>query len=288
MPAFEDEIHEAEREGVKIHFLNQPVQFLTENGKVSGVQFRKTYLGEADESGRKRPIPIEGSEFNVNANSVITAVGESSDLSFLPSKINIEHGRFTVDRFGLTNFPGVFAGGDAALAVHNVATAIGSGKAAACAIDSWLSGNKIGQIQDRIIIGQSGAVSITHYLESGLSHPLDLNNSPVVPFSEINPNYFEIQARQKIQKLMISERLSNFSEVNLGLTEAAAKEESERCFHCGTCINCDNCYIFCPDAVVRKLSGGKANYEILLDYCKGCGICVNECPRSAMQMEEEK
>ena len=288
MPAFEDEIYEAERESVKIHFLNQPVQFLTENGKIAGVQFRKTFLGEPDESGRKRPIPIEGSEFNVNASAVITAVGESADLSFLPPEIQIEQGRIAIDRFGLTHHPGVFAGGDAALQIHNVAYAIGSGKAAACAIDSWLSGNEISKIKDRIIIGQAGPVSITHYLETGLSHPVDLKNSAVVPFSEININYFEKKARRKIQKSMISERSGNFSEISSGFNKAEALEESERCFHCGACINCDNCYLFCPDAAVTKTTAGNSPYEILFDYCKGCGICVNECPRSAMAMEEEK
>jgi len=288
MPAYEEEIYEAEREGVKIHFLNQPVQFLTENGKVTGVQFRKTYLDDPDESGRKRPIPIKGSEFNVNASAVITAVGESAELSFLPPEVQIENARITIDRFGLTNHPGIFAGGDAALEIHNVAYAIGSGKAAACAIDSWLLGNDIGQFADRIIIGQTGAVSISHYIETGLSHPVDLKNSPVVTYPEININYFEKQARRKIRKLMVSERSGNFSEVNSGLDKSAALEESERCFHCGACISCDNCYLFCPDAAVTKIENSNPPYEILFDYCKGCGICVNECPRSAMQMEEEK
>ncbi len=226
--------------------------------------------------------------FNVAADTIITAIGESADLEWLPPEIQTERGRIVIDKFGLTNHPGVFAGGDTALVIHNVAYAIGSGKAAACAIDSWLNGQNIESFEDRIIIGEKGAVSVARYLATGQAHARNDSFGQVVPFSELNLNYFEQQARRKIQKLSIAERIPGFEEVNQGFSSKHAMMEADRCFHCGVCTMCDNCYVFCPDVAVSKNSQIPEGYEIAFDYCKGCGICVYECPRSAMIMEDEQ
>lgn len=288
MPAFEEEVYEAEREGVTIHFLTQPVKIIAQDNRAVGFQFRKTLLGEPDRSGRKKPVPIPGTEFNVAADTIITAIGESADLQWLPPEIQTERGRIVIDRFGLTNHPGVFAGGDTALVIHNVAYAIGSGKAAACAIDSWLNGQNIESFEDRVIIGEKGAVSVARYLATGQAHAGNDSFGQVVPFSELNLNYFEQQARRKIQKLSIAERIPGFEEINQGFSAKGARMEADRCFHCGVCTMCDNCYVFCPDVAVSKNNQIPEGYEIDFDYCKGCGICVYECPRSAMIMENEQ
>ncbi|MCP4749302.1 MAG: FAD-dependent oxidoreductase [Proteobacteria bacterium] len=288
MPAYEEEISEAEREGVAIHYLTQPVKIITQNDRAVGIQFRRTKLGNPDESGRRRPVPLPGTEFNVDAETIITAIGESADVGFLPPEVRTVQGRIIVNEFGLTRHPGVFAGGDAALSTHNVATAIGSGKSAACAMDSWLTGKTFEKIADGITIGEQGSLSVAGYLEMGRAHFKNAGVKKVVSYSELNTSYFEQQARSKKRKLSIDERISGFSEVDKGLSEKAVKKEAERCFHCGVCTLCDNCYIFCPDVAVSRNQEDPQGYDFSFDYCKGCGICAHECPRSVIIMEEEQ
>jgi len=288
MPAFAEEVSEALKEGININFLTQPVKILTENGRVTGVQFRSTKLGSPDESGRRRPEPIPDSEFNIKAESVITAIGESADLEWLPTEIQSENGRIVVNSFGQTSRKNVFAGGDVALSDHNVAVAIGSGKTAACAIDAFLKGLDLNTIKPLITIGKEGTISVSRYLKVGDAHKKQAGSDKVISFEDLNTNYFKKTARQKITTLDVINRISSFDEVNQGLSPESAISEAERCFHCGVCNQCDNCYIFCPDIAILKNGPGKPGYQINMEYCKGCGICVNECPRSAMIMEEEQ
>ena len=287
MPAFEMEVSEAEKEGVELKLLTQPVKILTLNKGVTGIQMRKTQLGEPDESGRRRPEPIPGSEFVVEADMIITAIGESANLSFLPEDIQQKRGRLAIDSFGLSSHPGVFAGGDAALPVHNVAYAIGSGKAAAVAVDRFLAGETVEDLGGRVIIGQTGAVSISRYLETGDAHAKNAGVKSIVPYQDINLNYFETAERSKIRALNITERQAGFDEVHMGLDEQAALHDAERCFHCGVCTMCDNCFVYCPDVSILHSGDGVWGYDIQFDFCKGCGVCVKECPRSAMILEEE-
>ena len=109
-------------------------------------------------------------------------------------------------------------------------------------------------------------------------------------YETLNMDYFHEAPRADHQTLSLSERLqpgqgpNRFREVELGLTEEQAHQDADRCFHCGRCIQCDNCYIFCPDVSVMKKEDG---YEIDDYHCKGCGVCVHECPRNAMEMVRE-
>ncbi len=288
MPAFAEEVSEALKEGVNINFLTQPVKILTENNRVSGIQFRSTKLGNPDESGRRRPEPVPNSEFSVKADTVITAIGETADMGWLPSEIQCENGRIAVTIFGQTSQKNIFAGGDVALSEHNVAAAIGSGKTAACAIDAFLHDVDFEAVHSELTIGQKGTKSISRYLKQGEAHKKQSHSGKVVSFEELNLNYFKKTARQKIKTLDIMQRLGSFDEVNHGLSPELAVHESKRCFHCGVCNQCDNCYIFCPDIAILKSSTGELGYQINMDYCKGCGICINECPRTAMIMEEEQ
>ena len=287
MPAYEEEVSEAEKEGVKLKILCQPDKIISLNGRVTAIVMRKTRLGAPDDSGRRRPEPIPDSEFSVQADTIITAIGESAKLDFLPEEVQIERGRIAIDAFGLSKHPGVFAGGDCALPVHNVAHAIGSGKAAAVAIDSYLAGKKVESLKERIIIGNTGAVSMNRYLEKGEAHAKNGGVKLVVPYEEINSNYFETSERSKMPKLNITERLSGFEEVHKGLSEQSALHDAQRCFHCGVCTMCDNCYVYCPDVSIEHKGENEWGYNISYDFCKGCGICVYECPRSAMILEEE-
>lgn len=282
MPAFEDEIADAVKEGVNFHFLVQPVAIIEENGKAGTIELRKTELGDPDESGRRRPLPVMGSEFSVKADIIVVATGEVLKKDLLPEGVEVENGFLKIDRFGRTSVKKFFAGGDAALSEHSIADAIGSGKASACAIDSFLRGEDIEEKQDAILIGRTGAVSFSRYLDCGKTHKSE--NDRVVNWDTLNANYFNKQERSKSFRLSIANRIRNFSEVTQGFSEEGALKEANRCFHCGVCTMCENCYIFCPDVAIEKESDG---YRIAYDYCKGCGICVNECPRSAIHMEAE-
>ncbi len=284
MPAYEEEIYEAEREGLKIHYLCQPVKILMEDGKSQGIQLRQTRLGEPDDSGRRRPEPVPGTEFDVPANTIVTAIGESAELDFLPETVKTRYKKIEIGQFGTTSLEKVFSGGDVALQEQNVTVAIGSGKAAACAIDAFFSGK---ELDDKSIIGENGAVSVVKYLNSGKAHSESTETKHVVEFEELNTNYFEPTARHKVQKLDMNSRMAGFSEINQAYPEEAAQIESKRCFHCGVCTMCDNCFVYCPDVAIARKADEKGGYDIAMDYCKGCGICVHECPRSAMIMEEE-
>ncbi len=285
MPAFAEELAECEREGAKVYTLSQPVRIITAEGVVKEIEMRRTKLGEPDDSGRRRPVPIPGSEYLVKTNRVITAIGETSALGFLPPEIRTVHGRISISPDGRTSLPGVYAGGDAALSVHDVATAIGSGKVAACTIDSWFARkNKLFKT-DAYVIGTNGAVSVARYRNTGQAHARNRGSRKVIGFADLNLDYFEIQAREKIQKMTVAQRIGGFAEVDQGLQKTRAPFEAQRCFHCGVCNSCDNCYVYCPDIAISKVNGG---YAIDMDYCKGCGICVHECPRAAMIMEKER
>jgi NADPH-dependent glutamate synthase beta subunit-like oxidoreductase len=142
MPANPWEVREAETEGVEIRFLTSPKKILGKNGRVTALECIKTSLGEPDESGRRRPIPVEGSEFMMESDMVILAIGEVPDLTFLPKEIEItEIGTIAVDPFTLeTTMPGVFAGGDVVSGPATVVEAIMAGKRAASSIKHYLKG----------------------------------------------------------------------------------------------------------------------------------------------------
>ncbi|MGQ9530078.1 MAG: FAD-dependent oxidoreductase [Candidatus Bathycorpusculaceae bacterium] len=140
MPANPWEVKEAEDEGIKIEFLVAPKKFLGKNGRVSAIEFVRMQLGEPDESGRRKPIPIDGSEFSREADMVILAIGETPNLTFLPKEIELnEDGTVWVDPITMkTSLEGVFAGGDVATGPATVIEAIKAGKRAAESIENYL------------------------------------------------------------------------------------------------------------------------------------------------------
>ncbi|MEW6375753.1 MAG: NAD(P)-binding protein [Thermodesulfobacteriota bacterium] len=280
MPAIPEEVKEAIHEGVKIHFLTSPVRILEKEGKSAEVEFVKMRLGEPDETGRRRPVPIADSTFRIEADTIISAIGELPDLSFLPQEIPCDHGLVLTDEMGFIHIKGFFAGGDLSNPSHTVAEAIGSGKRAALAIHEYLQGIWVKDKLRMIQVGEKGTISLKKYF-----HPLNGEaNPPVVTFKEINTDYFDHQPRISIPQLSIEERRGGFREVHFGLKKEEAQKEADRCFNCGVCNGCDNCWVYCPDLAVKRK---RELYEIDYDYCKGCGICFEECPRGAILLEEE-
>ncbi len=179
--------------------------------------------------------------------AVFLAPGRMFGLPQLPQGVAVEHGRVKIDRWGRTGRKELFVGGDAAVgARRGVAWAIGSGRKAAIAIDKYLRDESLPQV---------------------------LEPQPV-KFEEINLDYFTFSPRVSIPEGSISEAVGRMVEI-----------EAERCFSCGVCNGCNNCWFYCPDASIVKL--GEIEYEVNYDYCKGCGICANECPRGVIRMVEE-
>ncbi|MBI2267181.1 MAG: FAD-dependent oxidoreductase [Armatimonadetes bacterium] len=256
MPAFPDEIIQAEEEGIHFQYLTQPVRILNENGKAGGLECRRQALGDGDGQGRRKPIPIEGSEFEIPADTILVAIGEESDTSFLPEKIALLGGKGEIGPMGRTRLDRIFAGGDLAMdKAGTVVSAVRSGKLAALGIHEILSG-----------------VSPSR------------NSLRVVEYEDIRTVYFAKGERPSPTLARVNVRLSGFSEIEGAPAPDEIAREAKRCFSCGVCTHCDNCMIFCPDSAVSSNGTG---YSIDYEHCKGCGVCVQECPRNAMAMERE-
>jgi NADPH-dependent glutamate synthase beta subunit-like oxidoreductase len=281
MPAFEEEMAEALEEGVKIRYLVDPIRIQQKDG-LQRPECLRMELGEKDESGRRRPVPIPDSNFFFEADNVVIAAGEEVELSFLPKGLEKKEGIVLIQRDGSTGVKGIFAGGDLASNQRTVAHAIGSGKKAALAIDCYLNGKNSEEALRQILIGEGPSISMFRYL-----HPQErLMNPHVVTFDELNTDYFESSRRQRETKGFIKKRIKGFGEVTCGFTEGIALDEAERCFSCGTCVGCENCYVFCPDASIIKI-GEVLSHQVDYDFCKGCGICFSECPRGVISLKEE-
>jgi len=286
MPAIPDEIEEAEREGIAMEFLVSPIRIMGDDGQVVGMKLQRMELGAPDESGRRRPIPVLGSEFTVEVDNVITAIGEAPDFSFLPREL-IQGQVVKTDIYGQTSLGKVFAGGDIIEQPHTVVHAIGSGKKAAMAIHAFLSNKSLEAQVKSLQVGYKGGMSFRRYATNGNNGNVDaINNLKVVTFESINTWYFEHEDRASTPEIDVASRVKTFDEVKQTFSAKTAVAEANRCFNCGVCNMCDNCLIYCPDVAIARRPDG-FRYEFNYDYCKGCGICVAECPRNAITMIPE-
>jgi len=178
----------------------------------------------------------------------------------------------------------VVYGGDLATGDKNVTQAIASGKQAALALDVFFR-HGAGSMRERLascLVGGGPSLSLEIYLGG----PRRERNAHIVTYEEINADYFQYEPRVVQPRLLIEERHSSFDEIELKISAHTAMREAGRCFNCGICNGCDNCYLFCPDVSIlrsRDMSDRHIDYE----YCKGCGLCVVECPRNAMTLDEE-
>jgi len=251
MPAHESELTEAEDEGVLIKWLTTIKQ--VEAGKLVVERM------ELDETGFPQPTGVLD---ELEADSLVLALGQETDLSLLervPGLV-IEDGVVAVGADLMTGCPGVFAGGDMVPDARSVTVAVGHGRRAARQIDAWLSG----------------------------SAPEPVARPTLATFDTLNTWYYSEAPRAHRPVLERARRESTFDEVVLGHDEGTALLEARRCLSCGNCFSCDNCYGVCPDNAVIKLGQPGEEYLIDLDYCKGCGLCVAECPSGAIQMVPEE
>ncbi|MFB0505299.1 MAG: NAD(P)-binding protein [Thermodesulfobacteriota bacterium] len=282
MPAFDEEVSGTLEEGIEIRYLTGPTEIIGQKGRVTKLECTEMELGEEDETGRRRPVPIPDSHFTIPVDAVIAAIGEEPDLTFLPEGIRVEGKIVSTDNGARTSRKGIFAGGDMAHLYRTVAHAIGFGKRAAISIDCSIRKKNVDSLLQGIRVGEDGALSIAKYLSEVARRRAD----HVVAFEELNVAYFEHGERNERTKLAVPERVRDFREISAGLTEQGALKEASRCFSCGLCNECENCYVFCPDLSVI-IDSGAVKYRINYDYCKGCGICIAECPRNALSVEKE-
>ena len=251
MPAHGDELEEALGEGVTMRWLTTVNRF--DNDRLVLEKMRLNDDGFPEPTG----------EFEeMGADSLILAVGQDTDLSLLERSrgIAVDDGVVGVLPTMMTGENGIFAGGDAVPSARTATVAIGHGRRAARSIDAFVSG---------------------HAAEA------DGERHELATFDRLNTWYYSDAPRTRRPELERVRRQSTFDEVVGGLTEDNALFEARRCLSCGNCFECDNCFGVCPDNAVIKL-GPSQRYEIDYDFCKGCGICVQECPCGAIDMVPER
>jgi NADPH-dependent glutamate synthase beta subunit-like oxidoreductase len=283
MPAIEEEKREAEEEGARFEFLSQPVEIKLRKNKKLTVRFQRMRLGKPDASGRPRPLPVKGDLFAIEADCLVTAVGEGIDLSWLPSEL-AQKGLLEAGPSRLDGQKYIFAGGDAIDQPRTVVTAIASGKRAAISIDLCLRGFSSEEFLPKIQIGNKGSLSMEAY-RSGIEEGKWPELKEVVPYEKINTLFFMPIQRAKGRRLSHKKALQGFSEVNRGFSADQARVSASRCFTCGTCNYCYNCYFFCPEGAI-SLDPAQKVKTVDLDHCKGCGTCARACPRSVVRMKE--
>jgi len=250
MPAHETELEEALQEGVLVKWLST----IREAGE-SSITVEKMTL---DDKGMAQPT---GEFETLEADSVVLALGQDVDLSLLDGVpgLEIDGGVVKVDAHMMTGAPGIFAGGDMVPGERTVTVGIGHGKLAARNIDAWLRGE-------------------------AWSHP---PRHELASFDKLNTWYYSDAPKAQRPVLDMVRRQSTFEEVVGGFDPATAQFEARRCLSCGNCFECDNCYGVCPDNAVIKLGAGN-RYAFNYDYCKGCGLCVTECPCGAIRTQAEE
>ncbi|MBI5440181.1 MAG: FAD-dependent oxidoreductase [Deltaproteobacteria bacterium] len=225
MPASPEEVHEAEEEGVRFEFLVAPVRILGERGRVTGVECVRMELGEPDASGRRRPVPVPGSEFVVEADAVVPAIGQAADLSFDRSEPRLVSRGQTLSADPVTfatSLPGVFAGGDAVSGPATVIKAVAAGKEAALSIGRYFRGEDLAAGRGRD-------------WTRGVADGADVSGVPRAP-------------RMEPPVVAPSVRRESFREVAGRIPEEMARSEAERCLSCGICSECYQCV----DACVAK------------------------------------
>lgn len=263
MPAQAEEVEEALEEGITLLDGARLDAVSTAGAGGLTLSCSKVLFVPGAERGQFTLSAIEGGSFSVAADAIVTSIGQDPDLALLGQGFAAAGGLLQTDAQLATSTAGIYAGGDLVSMARFVTEAIGMGQRAAQAIADALRWR--GADQDTTAIA-----------------PCD--DQPLVPLVAISTFYHPKAERAQAQLLDARERLASAVEVQLGLELEQALAESQRCFSCGTCIYCDNCVVYCPDMAVKRVDDG---YIVLTDYCKGCGVCVKECPTGSMTMQEE-
>ena len=253
MPAIDREIDEAIEEDINIEYLAAPIELLRdEDGALKAMIVQRMELGEPDDSGRRRPVPIEGDTYELPIETMITAVSQKPDLAAMNST-ELGDGWLNGDEWGFTGIDGVWTGGDN-INLGIATTSIGQARMAALAIHAKLRG----------------------------SEPKKADPGEMIRSDKLKVDWYEPIDRTVRRVKSPEDRLANpFDEVDLGITDEDALVESNRCFSCGKCFGCENCWMYCQANVFAKVeppSHGKFFSIKKIEVCDGCKKCWEECP----------
>ncbi len=246
MPAIAPEIEGALEEGVAIDFLVAPVEVLVKDGTAVGLKCIRMELGEPDASGRRRPVPKAGSEFDMEATAIVAAISQEPAFDGFES---LRDGKnwIAVDEWGVTKEDGVYSGGDD-VELGLATIAISQGRFAAEAIDARFKGLELEKRAKPTLV-KPERMKIGWYKEA-IRH-----ERPQVPVDQRGKD----------------------TEIELGLTPEQAVDEAKRCMSCGMCMDCETCWMYCTNSCFVKLPKGE-HYRIKLEVCNGCKKCAEECP----------
>jgi NADPH-dependent glutamate synthase beta subunit-like oxidoreductase/dihydroorotate dehydrogenase len=262
MPATPEEVREAEEEGVRVMYLVSPKEVLSANGRVTGLRMVNHVLGELDASARRRPVEVEGTEFTLRCDTIISATGQEVALQEAGLKVTADR---TIDCSAescATNIPGVFAGGDATTGPATVIEAIATGKRAAVSIDRFLAGD-----------------------DAFLEYPPELTQ---VEREEVLLRVEDLHRRKRpeIEVIPPAVRKVGFETFTRALTEEEAVAEAARCLGCGCGVGCGQCERLCQGFAVQLC--GVNEYEIDEEKCVACGMCYRLCPNQNIEVVAEE
>jgi NADPH-dependent glutamate synthase beta subunit-like oxidoreductase len=259
MPCVPEDLHDMLEEGVEL-IHGRAMTAVLGNGKVEALQLHPAkFSGAINASPITINKEVAAEKFAVD--NVIIAVGQHASLAWLPAEFKSERGTIKVDRFGRLGDTNFFAAGDIVQLGSGqplmVVNAVGDGKRVAFNLDKALRGEAL--------------------------EPRKIAIDVIVDLNRMNMTYFPHFPRVKQDMLNPTSRKKTQDEVILAFTEEQAVEEAGRCFSCGTCNACDNCYLVCPEPCIARSDRSNGLYKILVDYCKGCRVCIEECPTGCLE-----
>jgi NADPH-dependent glutamate synthase beta subunit-like oxidoreductase/Pyruvate/2-oxoacid:ferredoxin oxidoreductase delta subunit len=256
MPAIEEEIVGAEEEGVKLEFLAAPIEFEKDGDLITKMKCQKMELGEPDDSGRRRPVPIPDEYFFIDTTTVIAAISQEPDFTGLE---NLHEGKdwIKTDENGLTQEPNIYAGGD------NI---------------------ELGLATIAIFQGRKAAETIHNRFRN--IEPEPVKDKPIITHDKMVLSYYESKAQNKAFEVPPEDRLKELGmEISSTLTEEEVINEAMRCMSCASCFDCGTCWSYCQDQAIVKPVTKYGEYKFKMDFCNGCKKCAENCPCGYIEMK---
>jgi NADPH-dependent glutamate synthase beta subunit-like oxidoreductase len=259
MPCVPEDLHDMLEEGVEL-LHGRAVTAVLGNGKCEALHLHPAkFEGAINASPIKVNREVAPERFHVD--NVIIAIGQHASLAWLPAEFKNDRGSIKIDRFGRLGNTNFFAAGDIVQLGSGqplmVVNAVGDGKRVAFNLDKVLRGEEL--------------------------QPRKITVDVIMDLNRMNMTYFPHFQRVKQDMLNPLTRRKTQDEVIQAYTEEQAVEEASRCFSCGTCNACDNCYLVCPEPCIVRSDRSNGLYKILVDYCKGCRVCIEECPTGCLE-----